>query len=123
MKILLIFIALLPSYCLAKDIIYDNYRFSIPDTYNIVKEYSITKGAVYVINENKKAILTVERMKKDTKFFPLKEYGRNTHREVFYDIFGNHPTENKAVLEMRNINNNIYDLQEFKSVIDSLDVK
>ena len=61
MKILLLFIALLPSLCIAKDITYYNYKFSIPEQYTLFDDDPLTKGKVFIVNKNKKGVLLVEQ--------------------------------------------------------------
>ncbi|MCF6204008.1 MAG: hypothetical protein L3J59_10140 [Methylococcaceae bacterium] len=100
MKILLILLTLLPSISLAKDISYFDYEFSIPDSYKIVENnLSDKSNGLFILIEDKKVAFSIE--KKDENFFSLKEHGANSHRELFYVLFNNEPSDNKAILELR----------------------
>lgn len=104
MKILILFISLLPNLCLAGNISYFDYIFTIPEQYNVFDDDPLAKDKVFVVNKNKKAVLVVEKIQKNKNhFWPLKQYGKNTHRELFYELFSDTPTDNKAVLEIREI--------------------
>lgn len=111
MKILLIFLALFSSYCLAKDVFYKNYKFTIPNNYSVFEDDPIAKKgeSVYIVNKSKKAVLVLG----EEKSFSLEDYGESTYRDLFYELFGSHATENKAVLEFRRFNGK-YDLQKFE---------
>ncbi len=111
MKILFIFLAFITTSCLAKNITLSGYKLIIPDDYAIVKN-PFHKAAIFIINENDKLALSITKVDKKT-FFPLKDYGIDTHRNLFYEIFGKHLTKNRAVLEFRKINSN-FKLQEFE---------
>ncbi len=87
MKILLLLIALLPVSCLAKEITYYDYTLTIPDQYTLFDDDPLTKGKLFIVNKDKKAVLMVEKINKETaRFFPLKDYGKRTHRELFYEL-------------------------------------
>ncbi len=102
MKILFL-ILILPSLCYAKDIEYFDYKFSIPDNYSIYdgKPAAIGSNVIHIINTDKKGVATVELVKKG--LFSLVEYDVKSLRELFYILYSNTPSDNKAVSEFRSM--------------------
>ncbi|MCF6202453.1 MAG: hypothetical protein L3J59_02120 [Methylococcaceae bacterium] len=101
MKIFLL-LFLLPSLCIAKDVDYSHYSFSIPDSYSVYnngKPLAEGSNAVHIVNESNKGVAMVELVKKG--LFPLDEYEVKSLRELFYILYSNVPSDNKAVTEFR----------------------
>jgi hypothetical protein len=113
MRILLILLTFLPSLSSAKDITYFDYKFTIPDEYKVIKD-TIVDGSngLFILITDKKVAFSVEKVKKkDKRFFPLKEYGAKNHRELFYTLYSDRPSNNEAVLDVRRIDK-LYPLQK-----------
>ncbi|MEE9338154.1 MAG: hypothetical protein V3U87_08745 [Methylococcaceae bacterium] len=101
MKILM-FLFLFPSFCLGSDIVYRDYKFTIPDNYSVHnngKPLVEGSNAIHIVNEHKKGAAMVELVKKGV--FPLEKYGVESLRELFYILYSNIPSDNKAVAEFR----------------------
>jgi len=106
MRILLI-VLILPSFVFAKEIEYLNYKFDIPDNYNLYNNGKpLIKGsnAIIIVNDNKKGVATVKLVDKSKNFFDLEDYGAASHRDLFHILYSNVPSENEAVLEYKAFN-------------------
>ncbi|MEE9337419.1 MAG: hypothetical protein V3U87_05005 [Methylococcaceae bacterium] len=107
MKTLLILLTLLPSISIAKDITYFDYKFSIPDNYKTVKNnVSNNSNELFILGEDEKVRFSISKK----NIFELDDYGANSHRELFYDLFSDKPSKNKNVLEFRVVSSK-WDLQ------------
>lgn len=116
MKILLLLISsLFISLCVAdNNIPYYDYVISVPEEYSVFDDDPLVKNDLYIVNKDRKAMLVLEKIDKTKKrFFPLTEYGKNTHRELLYELFSDIPTNNKAVLEIRETDAD-FKLQKFE---------
>ncbi len=100
MKLLLL-LFLLPSLCFSKDVIYQNYKFSIPENYSIYDGEPVAIGSnmILIINGNKRGVASVELVKKG--LFSLDEYQVKSLRELFYILYSTVHSDNKAVAEFR----------------------
>ncbi len=117
MKLLLLLLFLLPSLCFGKDIIYQNYKFSIPGNYSLHnngKPLNPGSIAIHIVNEKKKGVAMVDLVRKEKKnFWSLEDYGAQNYRELFYVIFTDKPSNNEAVKELREFDAK-YELQKFE---------
>jgi len=103
MKILLL-LSLLPSLCFAGDVIYSDYKFTIPENYSVHnngKPLAVGSNAIHIVNEHKKGVAMVELVKKE--LFSLEEYEVKSLRELFYILYSDTPSDNKAVVEFRGV--------------------
>ncbi len=94
------FLFLFPSLCLGTE--YRDYKFTLPDNYSVHnngKPLAEGSNAIHIVNEHKKGVAMVKLVKKG--IFPLEEYGVETLRELFYILYSDVPSDNKAVAEFR----------------------
>lgn len=106
MKALLILMSLMPSLCLAKSVIYMDYKFNIPNGYNaITNDISEASNSLFILTEDKTSGFTIEKMLEDgSHSFKPKEFNLSTHRELFYTLYNDDiPSTNKKILEVRGI--------------------
>ena len=113
MKILIGFILLaITNNSIAKDVNYYNYTFTIPDDF--IEKHIKNLTGIYVLNKNKKAMISVNyEIPSDKNFYQLEDYDMtgSSYRKLFNEIFGSHKTENKYILEARGFNKNRKDIE------------
>ena len=100
MRPLLILLALLPSLCLSKDIIYQKYKFKVPDEYKMMQ--SEISDTLYFFIEGQKPNLALGELKKDS--YKPSEFGVSSKRQIFRILYNDEvPSTNKSILELRRL--------------------
>ncbi len=98
--LLLLLTLLVPSLGLSKEIIIQNYKFSLPDEYKQI-DNDVSDELIFTF-EDKIPAFIIGNLREN--LFRLEDFEASSRRELFYEIYNEKPSTDKKVLEIRKLN-------------------